>query len=97
MTMLALLGEPAERAISSAGTPMTSTPSGTEWTVWISELLKTSSPPGRSLGANLLSDALLQITSEFGALTTGQAIGRFETTTMQLAVPPRTSAPYEAM
>ena len=57
------------------------------------ELLKTSRPPGLRCGANLLSEALLQITSEFGALTTGQAIGLFDTITMQLAVPPRTSAP----
>jgi hypothetical protein len=44
-------------------------------------------------GANLFKEALFITISELGLLTSGDAIGSSATTTIQLDVPPRTSAP----
>jgi len=93
-TILADFVFPILLAISVAGTAMTSTSVRRAGSL-ISEESNRKRPSGLSLGRNLFNDASLITISMSGFVTTGEPINSSEIITVQFAVPPRTSAPYE--
>ena len=92
--MLAPRGFPSSLAMSFAGTSMTVRSSRDEPRS-INELLMSSRPPGLTSGSNLSSDGRFMATTAPGARITGEPTGRSEITTVQFAVPPRISGPYD--
>ncbi len=63
----------------------------------MSVLLIRTKPPGCTFGSNFSSDGRFIATSTLGWLTTGEPMRRSDTTTEQLAVPPRISGPYDGI
>ena len=61
----------------------------------IMELLTTRIPSFRSMGANFSREGWFMTTTAFGDEISGDPIGLSAITTVQLAVPPRISGPYE--
>ena len=63
----------------------------------IRELLYINRPPGCTMGSNLSRDGRFITMAVVGSVTMGDAMGSSETTTEQLAVPPRISGPYDGI
>ena len=59
----------------------------------MSELFQIRRPPGRTEGRNLSRDGVFITMQTVGCGTRGEATSSSDTTTVQLAVPPRISAP----
>ena len=57
----------------------------------------TRSPPGATCGPNLRSDGRFMTTAASRRSTTGEPIGASSMMTVQDAVPPRISGPYEGI
>ena len=92
MTMLEALSFPSSEAFSLAGTSITLISSLLEVS-GTSELLIKSVPPGTTMDWNLVREGRFITTRTSASLMSGQLIGRSETTTVQLAVPPLISGP----
>src|ERR1019366_2236550 len=60
-------------------------------------LLVNKRPPAFILGLKASMEGLFMIISDSGELITGDPIGSSEITTVQLAVPPRISGPYDGI
>ncbi len=59
----------------------------------MSEVLTTMMPPGRTASSNLSSEGRFRAMRPWGDLLMGDPMGRSESTTVQLQVPPRISGP----
>ena len=91
--MLAPRGLPSSLAISLAGTLTTVDVVARRASRSMSDVLMSSSPPGRTSGSNLSSDGRFMASTARGDRITGEPTGRSEITTVQLQVPPRISGP----
>ncbi len=62
----------------------------------IEELIN-SLPPGRTVFSNLSSEGALSAITASASVTTGEPTGSLDTMTLQFAVPPRISGPYDGI
>ena len=90
--MLAALGLPHSMATSLAGTgtTVTSVRCGRRL---MREVLTTMTPPGRTASSNLSREGRFKAMRPWGDLLMGDPMGRPDSTTVQLQVPPRISGP----
>ncbi len=92
MTMLATLMVPSFSASSLVGMARISMSLLADSVLTRDELAQRRPPAWRMLW-NLAKDGWFMATTNSGSEATGEAISSSETTTVQLAVPPRTSTP----
>ncbi len=94
--MFAALSFPAEAASSLAGTTTALTSLRVTGRL-ISELLIRSNPLFCSFGSKASIEGLFMTITERGRSVVGDPTSSLETITVQLAVPPRISGPYEGI